>query len=171
MVNGRQEGVLDMMAEVKSAAEALLERLEAEFPTHSLYVCLEVFDLAAWESLKSAARRSDTLPAEASLKANEMRRKWRRLFEALGLEWNAQTFFSAVHSAMACVARLPDTTPQALAKQSQLGRGLGVSAGPRGYTQLHSPCAGGASVAFLLVVPGWHGRCGASLGPTFILEG
>ena len=88
-----KRGVLDMMAEVKSVVEASLERLEAEFPTHSLYVCLEVFDLAAWESLISAARRSDTLPAEASLKAKEMRRKGRRLFEALGLEWDTQTLF------------------------------------------------------------------------------
>merc|ERR1712197_231662 len=103
-----------MMAEVKIAVQASLERLEPEFPTNSLYVCLEVFDLAAWEPLISAARRSDTLPAEASLKAKEMRHKGRRLFEALGLEWNAQTFVSAVQSAMACVARLPDTTPQHL---------------------------------------------------------
>ena len=75
--------VLDMMAEVKSAVEASLERLEAELPTNSLYVCLEVFDIAAWESLLGAARRSDS---DASLKAKfkEMRRKWRRLFEALG---------------------------------------------------------------------------------------
>ena len=96
MVKGRQEGGLDMMAEVRTAVEASLERLEAEFPTNSLYLCLEVFDLAAWEPLISAARRSDPLPAEASLKALTMRRKGRRLFEALGLEWNAQTFVSAV---------------------------------------------------------------------------
>ena len=79
-------GVLVTMEEVKSAATASLGRLEAEFPTNSLCLCLEAFDLAAWEPLISAARRSDTLPAEASLKAKEMRRKGQRLFKALGLK-------------------------------------------------------------------------------------
>ena len=130
MVKGRQEGVLDMMAEVKSAVEASLERLEAEFPTNSLYVCLEVFDLAAWESIISAGRRSDTLPAEASLKAKEMRLKGRRLFEALGLEWNGQTFVSALHSAMACAARLPDTTPQHLRNRASWAEALAPAQGP-----------------------------------------
>ena len=119
-----------MMAEVKSAVEASLERLEAEFPTKSLYVCYEVFDLAAWEPLISAARRSDTLPAEASLKAKELRRKGRRLFEALGLEWNAQTFVSAVQSAMACAARLPDTTPQHLRNRASWAEALASAQGP-----------------------------------------
>ena len=107
-----------------------MERLEAEFPTNSLYLCLEVFDLAAWESLISAARRSGTLPAEASLKVKEMRLKGRRLFEALGLEWNAQTFVSAVHSAMACAARLPDTMPQHLRNRASWAEALASAQGP-----------------------------------------
>ena len=60
MSRADKKGVLDMMAEVKSAVEASLERLEAEFLTNSLYLCLEVFDLAAWKSLISLRTRSPT---------------------------------------------------------------------------------------------------------------
>ena len=123
-----------MMAEVKSAVEASLERLGAEFPTHSLYLCFEVFDIAAWAPLISAARRSDILPAEAVLRNKEMRLKGWRLFEALGLEWNAHTFVSAVHSAMACAARLPDTTPQHLRNRASWAEALASAQGPRLHT-------------------------------------
>ena len=80
-------------------------------------------------SLLSAARRSEP---DASLKAKfkEMRRKGRRLFEALGLEWNAQTCVSAVQPAMACAARLPDTMPQHLRNRASWAEALASAQGP-----------------------------------------
>ena len=107
---GKRRAVLEMMAEVKSAVGAALERLDADFSQNSLYLCFEVFDLAAWEPILKA-RTATSGDASDQPDAQRLLRKGRTIFEALSLEWNAPSLVAAVEAALACSAQVPPSTP------------------------------------------------------------
>ena len=109
-----KEAVLDMMKEVKSAVQGALGRLDADFAPNSLYLCFEVFDLAAWQTILRAGSRAPRPPDEApdaAPDAARLLRKGRHIFEALGAEWNPRSFMTAVEAALACRAHVALTAP------------------------------------------------------------
>ena len=131
-----RQAVLDMMVEVKSAVQGALGRLDADFAPNSLYLCFEVFDLAAWQTILRAGSRAPHPPdaaPDAAPDTHRLLRKGRHIFEALGAEWNPRSFMTAVEAALACRAHVAPAA--ACAKQGDLGCGLGVNAGPGPYAR------------------------------------
>ena len=128
-----KKAVLEMMAEVKSAVAAMLARLDADFSPNSLYLCFEAFDLVEWEPIVQAGRVVDDtskLPAVVVQKYRELRRKGRRIFEAMNLEWDAAQFISAVRAAVACSARVPPNTPKHVRNRAIWAEALAAAQGP-----------------------------------------
>ena len=98
-VNGREKriwastskkDVLQVMADVKEAVTAMLNRLSTDVADNSLYLTFEVFDLHSWEALLVARRQmpsgSTELPADLAERYQQLQRSGRALFKALGLD-------------------------------------------------------------------------------------
>ena len=118
---GNKEAVLDMMKEVKCAVQGAFERMDADFSPNSLYLCFEVFDLAAWQTI---------LKADDVSESQRLLRKGRLIFEALSLEWNEPSFVTAVEAALACSAHVAPTTPKYVRNRAIWAVALASSQGP-----------------------------------------
>ena len=129
-----KQAVLDMMAEVKSAVRAALERMDADSSPNSLYLCFEAFDLATWEPILKAggitADASDQ-PAGVVRKSQQLLQKGKRIFEALSLEWRAPSFVAAVEATLACSGRVPPSTPTHVRNRAIWAVALAAAQGPR----------------------------------------
>ena len=106
-----KSAILSVMADVKSAVAAMLDRLDADFASNSLYLCFEAFDLDAWRPLLKADRDNpDGENASAKESVRRLLAKGEHLFKSMGCEWNAERFVVAVRAAAAC--SVDATTPQ-----------------------------------------------------------
>lgn len=101
-----KKSVLAVMAEVKVAVAAMLDRLDADFSQNSLYLSFEAFHLDAWKPFWRAAqnftddRGYEGLPENTLKTFKRLTRKGKRLFECLGIAWNTESFVSAVTAAI-----------------------------------------------------------------------
>ncbi len=96
----RQECEVSLAA-IGSVVKDVLARLEADFHHNDLYLSLETMDLEAWRSaLHASAASRGQPPAPEGRTLAGLRRKARRLCEALGLAYTFEAWLEVVQTAL-----------------------------------------------------------------------
>ena len=105
-----------VMAEMKSIVGDVMARLDADFATNDLYMCLRAFDLREWSQLL-AAGRAGSVPDVTATTLENLKRKARWLCKALQVTWSLDEWLQAVRVALRCRRALtadPDIDPNQL---------------------------------------------------------
>ena len=121
---GSKHEVLNMMVQVKGVVRDALARLEADFSPNSLYLCFEVFDLAAWHTIMHSDQNRYDSPQSQKLLT-----KGKILFKALGLEWKERSFYKAVQIVLGCRSLVTSATPKHVRNRATWAAALAASQG------------------------------------------
>ena len=108
---------LRVMQEIRSVAQDVLRRMDADFIENSLYLCFEALDLSAWNTVAKccrAGRLAATPVEDAHLAATKKRlgRKAKDLHRISEVDFDVNDFLRAVDVARGCMDNLPNTVAE-----------------------------------------------------------